>query len=309
VSNLSVSLTESEGSKAEILKRRALETVSFGVIKRLLRNGKGAVGTVILLLLVAMGIWGAQLAPYNPNELNLDNLLASPSPQHWFGTDELGRDILSRVIFGASISLQAGVLAVVLGAIVGVLTGLPAGYLGGWRDAVIMRIWDTILALPSIFLAIGIVTILGPGRINAVIAVAVISMPAFARLVRGVTLSIVEQDFVEAARAIGCSDWRIMLRTIFPNCLTFLVVQMAIAAPTAILVEASLSYLGLGSQPPEASWGNMLSAAQGYLYRAPTYGIFPGLAIVLVVFGVNFFADGLQDALDPRRIHAAAKMK
>jgi len=309
VSNLSVSLTESEGSKAEILKRRALETVSFGVIKRLLRNGKGAVGTVILLLLVAMGIWGAQLAPYNPNELNLDNLLASPSPQHWFGTDELGRDILSRVIFGASISLQAGVLAVVLGAIVGVLTGLPAGYLGGWRDAVIMRIWDTILALPSIFLAIGIVTILGPGRINAVIAVAVISMPAFARLVRGVTLSIVEQDFVEAARAIGCSDWRIMLRTIFPNCLTFLVVQMAIAAPTAILVEASLSYLGLGSQPPEASWGNMLSAAQGYLYRAPTYGIFPGLAIVLVVLGVNFFADGLQDALDPRRIHAAAKMK
>jgi peptide/nickel transport system permease protein len=309
VSNLSVSLTESEGSKAEILKRRALETVSFGVIKRLLRNGKGAVGTVILLLLVAMGIWGARLAPYNPNELNLDNLLASPSPQHWFGTDELGRDILSRVIFGASISLQAGVLAVVLGAIVGVLTGLPAGYLGGWRDAVIMRIWDTILALPSIFLAIGIVTILGPGRINAVIAVAVISMPAFARLVRGVTLSIVEQDFVEAARAIGCSDWRIMLRTIFPNCLTFLVVQMAIAAPTAILVEASLSYLGLGSQPPEASWGNMLSAAQGYLYRAPTYGIFPGLAIVLVVFGVNFFADGLQDALDPRRIHAAAKMK
>lgn len=306
---MSVSLTESEGSKAEILKRRALETVSFGVIKRLLRNGKGAVGTVILLLLVAMGIWGAQLAPYNPNELNLDNLLASPSPQHWFGTDELGRDILSRVIFGASISLQAGVLAVVLGAIVGVLTGLPAGYLGGWRDAVIMRIWDTILALPSIFLAIGIVTILGPGRINAVIAVAVISMPAFARLVRGVTLSIVEQDFVEAARAIGCSDWRIMLRTIFPNCLTFLVVQMAIAAPTAILVEASLSYLGLGSQPPEASWGNMLSAAQGYLYRAPTYGIFPGLAIVLVVFGVNFFADGLQDALDPRRIHAAAKMK
>ena len=306
---MSVSLTESEGSKAEILKRRALETVSFGVIKRLLRNGKGAVGTVILLLLVAMGIWGARLAPYNPNELNLDNLLASPSPQHWFGTDELGRDILSRVIFGASISLQAGVLAVVLGAIVGVLTGLPAGYLGGWRDAVIMRIWDTILALPSIFLAIGIVTILGPGRINAVIAVAVISMPAFARLVRGVTLSIVEQDFVEAARAIGCSDWRIMLRTIFPNCLTFLVVQMAIAAPTAILVEASLSYLGLGSQPPEASWGNMLSAAQGYLYRAPTYGIFPGLAIVLVVFGVNFFADGLQDALDPRRIHAAAKMK
>ena len=309
MSNLSVSLTESEGSKAEILKRRALETVTFGVIKRLLRNGKGAVGTVILLLLVAMGIWGAQLAPYNPNELNLDNLLASPSPQHWFGTDELGRDILSRVIFGASISLQAGVLAVVLGAIVGVLTGLPAGYLGGWRDAVIMRIWDTILALPSIFLAIGIVTILGPGRINAVIAVAVISMPAFARLVRGVTLSIVEQDFVEAARAIGCSDWRIMLRTIFPNCLTFLVVQMAIAAPTAILVEASLSYLGLGSQPPEASWGNMLSAAQGYLYRAPTYGIFPGLAIVLVVLGVNFFADGLQDALDPRRIHAAAKMK
>lgn len=288
-------------------RQRFLESEFSAALKRLFKNRKGAFGTAVLVLLVTMAVLGPKIAPYDPIELHLPDKLSPPSAKYWFGTDELGRDILSRVVCGASISLEAGVFAVSLAAVVGALTGLLAGYLGGWIDAVIMRVWDTMLAFPGVFLALGIVTILGPGRINVVIAVAFISMPTFARLVRAQTLSVKATDFVVAARAIGCSDKRIMFKTILPNCITPMVVNMAIAAPGAILVEASLSYLGMGSQPPDPSWGNMLQAAQQYLGRSPTYGIFPGVAITLVVLGMSFFADGLQDALDPRRIHAAAK--
>lgn len=259
------------------------------------------VGSGILVLLIVLALFGPQLAPHDPIELHLIDQLKPPSAQYWFGTDELGRDILSRIIYGARISLQAGLLAVGIAALIGVPTGLLAGYLGGPFDALIMRIWDTLLAFPAIFLAIGIVTILGPGRMNAVLAVAVINMPAFARLVRATTLSARSKEFVSAARAIGAPHTRIMFRTILPNCIAPLMVQAAIAAPAAILVEASLSFLGLGSQPPDPSWGNMLQSAQAYLYQAPTYGIFPGVAITLVVIGMNFLADGLQDAIDPRR--------
>ena len=209
---------------------------------------------------------------------------------------------------GARIALEAGLLAVALAAAIGVFSGLLAGYLGGWVDTIIMRLWDTLLAFPAIFLAIGIVTIVGPGYLNAVIAVAIINIPTFARLVRATTITVKETDFVQAAYSIGASQWRIMFKTILPNCIAPVMVQVAIAAPAAILVEASLSYLGLGSQPPTPSWGNMLTAAQSYLYRAPTYGVWPGLAITLVVIGLNYFADGLQDAIDPRRIRASAKM-
>lgn len=287
---------------------RLAEQQSVATLLRLLRNGKGAFGAAMLLGFVIMAGVGPRLAPYDPIELHLEDQLAPPSAQYWFGADELGRDILSRLLYGAGISLQAGVVAVLFAALVGVMTGLVAGYLGGWFDAVIMRLWDTLLAFPAIFLAIGIVTILGPGRLNAVMAVAVINMPTFARLVRATTLSVKNKEFVLAARATGASNGRIMVRTILPNCVAALMVQMAIAVPTAILVEATLAYLGLGSQPPEPSWGNMLQAAQSYLYQAPTYGIFPGLAITLVVIGMNYLADGLQDAIDPRRARAGAKM-
>jgi peptide/nickel transport system permease protein len=258
----------------------------------------GLVGLVALLSPV--------LAPYDPNEIHLRDQLAGPSASYWFGTDEVGRDILSRVMYSARPAIGAGLATIVLAAFVGALTGLVAGYRGGWLDAVVMRVWDTLLAFPAIFLAIGIVSVLGPGWINAVLAIAILNMPVFARLVRASTLAARSRDFVTAARAIGCSDWRIMLTHIFPNCLAPLVVQMAIAAPEAILVEASLSFLGLGSQPPDPSWGNMLSAAQGYLYRSPSYALFPGLAITLVVVGMNYFADGLQDALDPQRTRGRA---
>jgi len=290
------------------LRLRLLESQSVATTLRLLRNGKGAFGAAILLVFVIMAAVGPQLAPYDPIELHLEDQLAPPSAQYWFGADELGRDILSRILYGAGISLQAGLLAVVLAAVVGVATGVLAGYMGGWFDGLIMRIWDTLLAFPAIFLAIGIVSILGPGQLNAVLAVAVINMPTFARLVRATTLSVRNKDFVLAARATGASDRRIMFRTILPNCMAALMVQIAIAVPTAILIEATLAYLGLGSQPPEPSWGNMLQSAQGYLYQAPTYGIFPGLAITLMVIGMNYLADGLQDAIDPRRQRARAKM-
>jgi peptide/nickel transport system permease protein len=290
------------GARRDTLEPEDLvETPRDGVLRRLLRNRKGTVGLGILVLIGLVALLSPVLAPYDPNEIHLRDQLAGPSASYWFGTDEVGRDILSRVMYSARPAIAAGLVTVLLAAVVGALTGLVAGYRGGWVDAVVMRVWDTLLAFPAIFLAIGIVSVLGPGWINAVLAIAILNMPVFSRLVRASTLAARSRDFVTAARAIGCSDRRIMLTHIFPNCLAPLVVQMAIAAPEAILIEASLSFLGLGSQPPDPSWGNMLSAAQGYLYRSPSYALFPGLAITLIVVGMNYFADGLQDALDPQR--------
>lgn len=286
---------------------RVVESGRFDVVKRLLRNGKGGIGSAILLLVIAVAILGPLITPYDPNEPHLLVQLAPPSGTYWFGTDELGRDIFSRVIVAARPAIMAGLLAVILAAVVGTSTGLLTGYFGGWVDTSIMRVWDTLLAFPAIFLAIGIVTILGPGWINAVLAVAIINMPIFSRLVRASTLSAKSTDYTLAARALGGSHSRIMFRHLLPNVIMPTIVQMAIAAPFAILVEATLSFLGLGSQPPDPSWGNMLSDAQGYLSRSSTYAIFPGLAITLVVIAMNFFADGVQDAIDPRRIRAARR--
>lgn len=273
----------------------------LGVIFRLMRSSKGVFGVSVMAALIIMAFFAPQISPYDPLELHVRSKLQSPSTEHLFGTDELGRDILSRVIYGSGISLEIGLFAVTLAAVVGVSTGLIAGYNGGIWDSIIMRIWDTVLAFPSIFLAIGLVSILGPGSSVAVFAVALTSMPTFARLTRSIAISTKEMEFVAAERALGVSDFQIIFRTILPNCLTPVIVNIAIAAPAAILMEASLSYLGLGSQPPDPSWGNMLQTAQVYINQAPTYGIFPGLALTLVVLGMNFFADGLQDALDPRR--------
>jgi len=273
----------------------------LGIIKRLVDSPKGAFGVGVMTLLIIMALFAPQISPYDPLELDVRNKLQGPSLAHLFGTDELGRDILSRVIYGSGISLEIGLLAVSLAAVVGVTTGLIAGYIGGIADSIIMRVWDTILAFPGIFLAIGMVSILGPGPSVAIFAVALTSMPTFARLTRSIAIATKEMEFVTAERALGVSDFEIMFRTILPNCLTPVIVNIAIAAPSAILMEASLSYLGLGSQPPDPSWGNMLQTAQVYISQTPTYGIFPGLALTFVVLGMNFFADGLQDALDPRR--------
>jgi peptide/nickel transport system permease protein len=302
-------LSDSPAGRMRRLSLRLTESPTLGVIMRLLSSRKGAVGTACLVVFIGGAVIGPPLAPYDPNELHLRAQLAAPSALYLFGTDELGRDILSRVVYGIPVALVAGFLAVLLAAIVGSVTGLIAGYSSGWSDAAIMRVWDTLLAFPAIFLAIAIVTIAGPGYKNAIIAVAVINTPTFARLVRATTLSLKQADFVEAARSLGASSSRIMFKTILPNCISPIMVQMAVAVPAAILVEASLSYLGLGSQPPQASWGNMLTSAQGYLYRSPTYGVFPGLAITVVVIGMNYFADGLQDAIDPRRLRGGNRLK
>ena len=281
-------------------------TQSAGTFRRLTRNRKGLVGVGFLTFLLAVAIIGPFVVPYDPNEVHVVDQLKLPSSTYWLGTDELGRDVFSRVVVAAWPAVQAGVLAVTLAGLVGSLTGLAAGYFGGWLDATIGRIWDTLLAFPAIFLAIGIVTILEPGPFSGVLAIAIINMPVSSRLVRAVTVSARNADYVEAARALGCSDWRVMTRHILPNCIAPLIVQMAIAAPDAILVEATLSFLGLGAPLPAATWGNMLGSAQTFLARSWTYALVPGLAITLTVIGLNYFADALQDALDPRRIRAGS---
>jgi len=279
----------------------------LGVIIRLWKNPKGSFGMIVLFLLIVMAVTANQISPYDPVEVNLREKLQMPSSTHWFGTDELGRDILSRVIHGAAVSLQAGLLSVLLGAVVGVTTGLIAGFTGGSIDSVIMRWWDTVLAFPAIFLGIALVALLGPGPMVAILAVGISTMPTFARLTRSIAISAKEVEFVAAEKALGASDWSIMARSILPNCMTPVIVNMSLAIPGAILVEASLSYLGLGAQPPDPTWGNMLREAQLYLKQVPTFSIFPGVFITLVVLGMSFFADGLQDSLDPRRIRAGKR--
>ncbi|MGH2558418.1 MAG: ABC transporter permease [Thermomicrobiales bacterium] len=286
---------------AASLNQRAVRSGRLAVVRRLVRTRKGLIGGISLLVLVILAIIGPWIAPYDPNEIAPLDQLAPPSASHWFGTDELGRDTFSRIIVGTRPAMLSGLLAVTLAAAVGTLAGIAAGYLGGALDSIVMRVWDTLMAFPAIFLAIGIVTILGPGWINAVLAIAVINMPIFARVIRASTLATKHKDFVEAAHSIGGSHWRIMRTHLLPNVSMPAIVLMAIAVPEAILVEASLSFLGLGSQPPAASWGNMLSSAQAYLSRSVTYALFPGLVITFAVVSMNFFADGMQDAIDPRR--------
>ena len=278
-----------------------------GTVRRLARSRKGVVGLTFLVFLVVVAGLGRFVVPYDPNAVHPADQLAPPSATYWLGTDELGRDVLSRVITAAWPAVQAGVLAVTLAGLVGSITGMLAGYFGGWLDAGIGRIWDTLLAFPAIFLAIGIVSVLGAGQFSGVLAIAIINMPVSSRLVRAVTVSARNADYVEAARALGCSDWRVMTSHILPNCIAPLIVQMAIAAPDAILVEATLSFLGLGAPLPAPTWGNMLGSAQTYLARSWVYALAPGLAITFTVIGLNYFADALQDALDPRRIRAGGK--
>jgi peptide/nickel transport system permease protein len=300
-------LTPEPGGEKKKYEHEFTENKTIAVIIRLWKNSKGSFGMVVLLVLIALAVFDNQIAPYDPIELHLKDKLQPPNATYWFGTDELGRDILSRIIHGTDVALEAGLFAVLIGAFVGVTTGVIAGYIGGSLDTIIMRWWDTILAFPAIFKGIALAAVLGAGPVVAMLAVAFTTMPTFSRLTRSIAISVKDAEFVAAEQALGASDWSIMFKSILPNCLTPVLVNMALAAPSAILIEASLSFLGLGSQPPDPTWGNMLRAAQGYLRQVPTYAIFPGIFITLVVLGLNFFADGLQDAIDPRRIRAARR--
>ncbi len=252
-------------------------------------------------LLVLIAIFAPWLVPYDAEGyFDYEALNATPSAEHWFGVDSLGRDILSRVVMGARISLAAGLLSVTIGAVIGTLMGLLAGYYQGWIERVTMRISDVLLAFPGMLLAIGVVAILGSSMVNVIVAVAVFSIPAFARLVRGNTLVLKEMTYVEAVRSLGASDFTIMMRHILPGTVSPIVVYGTMRIGTSIITAASLSFLGMGAQPPTPEWGAMLNEARSDMVVAPHVALFPALAIFFTVLAFNLLGDGLRDALDPK---------
>ena len=260
----------------------------------------GLIGGGILCMLLLVALLAPVLAPYDPLAQDLYQRLQPPSIDHWFGTDDFGRDILSRIVYGSRISLRIGLIAISLALTGGTLFGLVAGYRGGMVDMLIMRLMDLMLAFPSILLAIAIVAVIGPGIENAILAVSIVLVPQFARLVRSSVLTVREATYVEAARALGATESRLLFYSILPNCTAPLIVQTTLGMGTAILDAAGLSFLGLGAQPPVPEWGAMLSGGRELLLRAPWVMTFPGLAIFTVVLGLNLFGDGLRDALDPK---------
>ncbi len=255
----------------------------------------------LVALLVLLAVFAPLIAPYDAeNYFDYDKLNAAPSWQHWFGVDPLGRDILSRILSGARLSLAAGFLSVALGGLVGTSLGLLAGYYEGWWDRIVMRISDVLFAFPGILLALGVVAILGSSMVNVVVAVSVFSVPAFARLVRGNTLVLKRMTYVEAVRSIGASDWTIITRHILPGTISTIVVYFTMRLGTSIITAASLSFLGMGAQPPTPEWGAMLNEARADMVNAPHVALFPSLAIFLTVLAFNLLGDGLRDALDPK---------
>jgi len=268
--------------------------------KRLKKSKLALVGFVILIILFLVAIFANVIAPYGYAEQNLKATFQFPSAKHIFGTDEFGRDIFSRVIFGSRISLEVGFIAVTIAVIIGGLLGAVAGYYGGKIDNFIMRSMDVLLAIPQILLAISIVAALGPGIINLMIAVGISSIPGYARIVRASVLSVKYQEFVEAARAVGSSNSRIIFKHILPNVMAPIIVQATLGVALAILTAAGLSFIGLGIQPPTPEWGSMLSSGRGYIRDYWYMTMFPGLAIVITIFALNVVGDGIRDALDPR---------
>ncbi|GHU27265.1 ABC transporter permease [Betaproteobacteria bacterium] len=269
---------------------------------RKFRKQRLAVAAAVFVgFLVGVAVLAPWLAPFDAeNFFDYDALNSPPSSAHWFGVDSLGRDIFSRVLMGARISLAAGVLSVAIGALIGTSLGLMAGYYEGWWDRITMRISDVLFAFPGILLAIGVVAILGNGMINVIAAVSVFSIPAFARLVRGNTLSLKHLTYIEAVRSIGASDWTILVRHILPGTISSIVVYFSMRIGTSIITAASLSFLGLGAQPPTPEWGAMLNAARTDMVNAPHIALFPSLAIFFTVLAFNLLGDGLRDALDPK---------
>ncbi len=282
---------------------RADETIESPARRawRRLKRRKGAmVGLVVLCLFVLFAIFAPLVAPYDPAAQSWSAVRKAPTFAHWFGTDEVGRDVFARVIFGARASLLAGVISVTIALSVGVPLGLIAGYVGGWIDGLISRMTDAMLSCPFLILAIALAAFLGPSLGNAMIAIGVTTTPIFVRLTRGQVMAVKVEDYVEAARAIGNPRWRIALFHILPNILPALLVQGTLSIAAAIIAEAALSFLGLGQQPPAPSWGSMLNSAQRFLTNAPWMAIWPGLAIFLTVLSFNLIGDGLRDALDPK---------
>lgn len=269
-------------------------------LQRLTRNPGAVVGVVVLLLLVAAAIFAPQITRYDPVEITPRDRLLPPGVAHWFGTDAFGRDVFTRVVFGARISLIIGIVSVVIATLLGVSMGLVAGYFGGLSDAIVMRAVDVMLAFPGILLALVIVAVLGPDLLNAMIAVGISAAPTYARVTRGAVLQTKTSLFIDAAVVVGVPTWQIILRHILPNILGPIVVVTTLGVAGAIIAGASLSFLGLGAKPPTPEWGLMLSEGRSYLRQAWWITTFPGLAIMLTVLAINLLGDGLRDALDPR---------
>ena len=271
-------------------------------LAKFMKNRAAVAGALIVVFVVVIALLAPWLAPYDPIQASFMTVRKAPDAAHWFGTDELGRDVLSRMIWGARASLLAGVVSVGIAVVVGVPLGLLAGYFGRLVDGVISRIADALLSIPFLILAIALAAFLGPSLTNAMIAIGVSAMPRFVRLTRGQALSVKAEDYVEGARAIGLGDFRIIVRYILPNVLPPIIVQASLTVAMAIIAEASLSFLGLGQLPPAPSWGSMLNTAKDFVDQAPWMSIFPGIAIFLAVLGFNLLGDGLRDALDPREL-------
>ncbi|WP_186428932.1 nickel transporter permease [Clostridium sp. BSD9I1] len=266
----------------------------------LIKNKAALVGLIIILLLTLVALFGKFIMPYNPYVGELSKSLQAPSTAHIFGTDEQGRDILSRIIDGTKISLRVGVTSVAIALSIGTVVGALAGYYGGKIDMLLMRIMDIVLAFPSLLLAIAFMSALGKGIDKAVIAISIVTIPEYARIVRSCILSVKESEYVQAARVIGNNDFNIIFRHILPNVMSPIIVRATLGVSSAILDTAALGFLGLGVQPPFAEWGSMLGAGRGYFYNAPHIILFPGIAITITVLAFNLFGDGLRDALDPR---------
>jgi glutathione transport system permease protein len=268
--------------------------------RTLRRNHFALAGGVVLLLFIIVAVAAPVIAPYDPIAQDYDHLLQGPSLSHPFGTDNFGRDILSRVMYGGRISLTIGFLGTLLGVLAGAAIGVTSGFYGGWVDSLLMRLLDILLAFPGLLLAITIIAVLGVGAINVVVAIGIFSIPTFARVLRGSILSLKEADFVTAARAVGANNRRLMLTHLLPNAIQPILVIATLRLGTAILTAASLSFLGLGIRPPSSEWGTMLSDGRDFLQSASYVAIFPGLAILCTVLALNLLGDGLRDALDPK---------
>jgi len=268
--------------------------------RRLMHDKAAIGGLIVVLLLAVIAVLAPSIVPYPPNDQSFRIKLEPPSSEHWMGTDEFGRDIFSRVLIGTRVALGVGISPVLIALVIGVTLGLIAGFYGRGIDQIVMRVIDILLAFPWLLLAIGIVAILGPGINNVVIAVAIVNIPAFARIVRGSVLSIKEKEYVEAARAMGQPDSRIIVRHVLANAWAPIIVLATLSIGQAIIYAAGLSFIGLGTQPPDADWGVMLTSGREYLRDAPWLGFFPGFAILVTVLAFNLFGDGLRDALDPR---------
>jgi peptide/nickel transport system permease protein len=268
--------------------------------RRLARRRGAMAGLALVLFFILLAIFAPWLSPYDPIATSWSAVRKAPTMQHWFGTDDIGRDVLARVIWGARASLSAGLISVCIALSVGVPLGMAAGYVGGWVDMVISRLTDAMLACPFLILAIALAAFLGPSLTNAMIAIGIAATPIFIRITRGQVLAVKVEDFVEAARAVGNPHVRIALRHILPNVVPPLIVQATLAIAAAVIAEASLSFLGLGQQPPAPSWGSMLNTAKNFVENAPWMAVWPGLSIFLLVLSFNLLGDGLRDALDPR---------